>query len=207
MTREQLVMRLDVAIKAYRAAPDCKRATELRRAVHGWLTTNLDLPSVGPSLGVLDALDELHPRREIKWLLYKLAVWWLKTFVLRPDCAGWNDYWMARWEVTGSSAAADELHRRNCHLVEWPDVVRTARWMVHSVRSEDPDFDAAMCSAAARCSDCNPANGAPRGAGSRGPVLGSSLPERVAPGSFLCRLRQRKTGWGIQQGLSRNRLR
>jgi len=153
MTREEFSTQLEKAIKAYRANPDhCANARDLRMVAGLALKTFRDLASVGPALGIIDGVSELHSHD--LGLIARAGIWFLKRYSLTPDRPGWNDYWMARWRVTRNPACADEIHRRACHLVEWPAVAETAQWMVGSYRTQDSDFDAAMNSALLRCSEC-----------------------------------------------------
>jgi hypothetical protein len=164
VTRQELSAQVQSAMEAYRIDPNSEHASNLRQIVHG---LRHDLSSIGPSLGILDGVAEMHPYPT--WARSVLSVvghWIIKKFVLTPDRPAWNDYWMCRWMVTGDPAAIDEIHRRALHYPQpgaagsardrglAAAVMTTAQWMVRSVRQQNSDFDAAYHSAEVRCPIC-----------------------------------------------------
>jgi hypothetical protein len=125
-----------------------------------------------PVLGVWDALEErgafdpgqfrhppFHRRpwwKRVKYrALLRFSRWCMlrlgnRLYVKYPDRPGWNDYWMACWMITGNPQHVHEIYKRATE-VPGPDcseselaTLRTARWMVTSVRAGMPDFEAAI---------------------------------------------------------------
>jgi hypothetical protein len=159
-------------IANYLTDPSCANAVLVRSLARDFYMIRPNIASIGPLLGMLDAVDEKHPKvhgrnlyRVYKWVLRRLLPAW------RP---GWNDYWMMRWQLTHSDAAACEIHRRAWHSFMASDMLRplpqeelerlhaaweSARWMVGSYRRQDPAFQVAMLEIEKNCGLCSGLHG------------------------------------------------
>lgn len=144
-------------IETYRLDPSCENATALRKSAavtfkREWLSKpGSRFALVGSILGLIDGIAEQH--RHHKGLLLIVGLWFMRRN-LGPERPGWNDYWMMRWMISHSVESAREIHRRACHLTEWPDVRRSAEWMMKSVMGQDAAFEFAMNNAQLACNEC-----------------------------------------------------
>jgi hypothetical protein len=150
-------VRWTATIAQYRNDPTPENAVALRMMAVDYFKQRPDRRSFGPFLGIMDAVEEKHPKQKWRWL--HRAVLFVVSVLLKPDQPGWNDYWMARWMVSHSLAALIEIHRRARHLAMWPQVREMGRWMVRSYRIQDPDFDRAMSAVERTCEQCNNSSG------------------------------------------------
>lgn len=141
----------------------------LRRTLPGlWLLfvrEGYALSRAFPMLGVWEALEglgcfavgpEVRFLRRFKLRIAAAVCVWCKNRMTRgllrkyPDAPGWNDYYMALWMMTGETVYVQELYSRAvCVPSPWASELEnltfsTARWMLSSVRSQFPDFHAAL---------------------------------------------------------------
>jgi len=154
-------------ISSYLADPNVDNARDVRKLAADFWRIRPGIPSIGPFLGMMDEVAAKHPVRN-RWV-FNAAMWWLRRFLpsWRP---GWNDYWMMRWQLSHSEAAAVEIHQRAWHSFLASDMLRpmpqpelerlhavweSARWMVGSYRRQDPEFHASMLKTEKECEVCN----------------------------------------------------
>lgn len=80
---------------------------------------------------------------EWKWfpsLVIRLAAWLLRSFAVRVNTPQFNDYLMAKWELTRDRELVVEmLHRMHCGGLK-PEVKATCEWMVKSVAEQNDAF-------------------------------------------------------------------
>lgn len=84
-----------------------------------------------------------YTRRVMHW-----GLWYLRRKF--PGAAGWNDFYMLRWFMTGRDEFLRECFRRACEIpgpessAEDRGRAVSARWMLSSLRTRVADLDAAL---------------------------------------------------------------
>jgi hypothetical protein len=159
----------ECAFEAYRADPSDDHALRLAKFLP---VLAKSVSTFGPMFAIYDVMRKRGQAESTKM---RIAMWTLrKTFTVKRP--GWNDYCMVRWQLTKERAAVEEIHRRSCHLVAlpaniltlenpidaaaflkdpWYPVAYSARWMVNSVRADDPEFAAAIEEVEKSCLGCH----------------------------------------------------
>jgi hypothetical protein len=158
---------LEQVLELYRLRPNAETGNQLTQMLAAYLIRHGG-SGFGPFLGIMEVLLERKHvgtsrsfvRRAIGTGFVKLGVRICRRKMEKiPSRPGWNDYWMARWQLTKENRAAEEIHRRVEHVSgpegsDWYYVNLTARWMARSQAEFNPEFAAAMDAAWIACPRC-----------------------------------------------------
>jgi hypothetical protein len=127
MTIDEMMSGHDELVDQYRSDPSCENAEKVRKLV-GMMFRSGRVDWIMPALGMMDAIGLKH-----RHALRIRALLWVWRPLIAPDRPGWNDYYMARWRLTGDRAELVEIHLR-VHDDTHPAVQETAQWMVRAYR-------------------------------------------------------------------------
>ncbi len=158
---QQERQKMAAAFELYCQRPTHENGMILLTFAGDWMSAR-EFAAFGPCLAIVEVLNEraqfkrsFSPRFVQRWVMPRM----LRRF-LKPDRPGWNDYYMARWQLTKEQACVREIHRRAVHLAVphgnemWAMVRFTAQWMVNSQRAENAEFDAALAVVEKQCAMC-----------------------------------------------------
>lgn len=158
---------LEEALELYRLRPNAETGKRLTQMLPAYLIRHGG-SGFGPFLGIMEVLIERnHIGTSRSWIRRAMGSAFIKFGVRMcrrkmekiPSRPGWNDYWMARWQLSKENRCSQEIHRRVEHVSgpkgsDWYYVSLTARWMARSQAEQNPEFAAAMDAAWSACPLC-----------------------------------------------------
>ena len=153
MTIDEVRDNHDSLVEAYRSWPSTANRDKIIEMAATVVTSGRGdwmLPAIG-------MLDVVGVRAKKMPLVIRALIGVYKLFWCPPSRAGWNDYHMAVWRLTGDRASLVEIHRRE-HDGRYPAVQETAQWMVSSFSRQNAEFAAAMSEVRSSCVRCATAN-------------------------------------------------